>query len=513
MLYGTTLLGGGAGWGTAYRIAKDGSGFQTLVQMNGVQTGSEPHRSLLEASDGWFYGVAPLNGWNGYSAGYGTIFRFLPNGTFQVVHPFSSSGPEPSHTPNGGLLEAAPGRFFGVARGGALGMGVLYELSVVGSPAFRTLFTFGGDRGQGIGPMGALALGPDGLAYGTANAGGAHEKGAVFRVRRDGSGYEVVHSFNGTDGRGPDGLQTGSDGDLYGFTSMGGPRGGGGVYRLCFPPGVGVGGPYSVPEGASLTVAATLTGRKRVSYAWDLDGDGSPDAEGAEVVFSAASQDGPSNRTILARVTDDCGLTGEATAVVDITNVAPVVIAGPDVVLGPGEEFATSGGFEDPGPDSWMATVDYGDGTGPQALALSGRSFALAHRYARAGTYTVTVAVADDDGGTGSGSLVVTVETVESTIEGLIRRVEELVASGDLSRIQGFSLVAKLRAALWLLQLPNGEGPAALALVLFAEEVEFYVRTGVLGPEEGGPLAEAARRIAAQLWASRPAAGRAVRRT
>ena len=79
-----------------------------------------------------------------------------------------------------------------------------------------------------------------------------------------------------------------------------------------------------------------------------------------------------------------------------------------------GAALAAAGSFDDPGHDTWTATVDYGDGGGPRPLALSGRSFALSHRYSRSGTYTVTVSVSGDDGGTGSDTLLVTTETVES---------------------------------------------------------------------------------------------------
>jgi hypothetical protein len=56
-----------------------------------------------------------------------------------------------------------------------------------------------------------------------------------------------------------------------------------------------------------------------------------------------------------------------------------------------------------------MATVDYGDGTPPSLLTVSGRSFTLNHAYTTAGTYVATVAVADDDGASASASVLVDV--------------------------------------------------------------------------------------------------------
>lgn len=45
--------------------------------------------------------------------------------------------------------------------------------------------------------------------------------------------YSTIHLFNGADGRSPDSpLIQGTDGNLYGVTSRGGPEGAGSVFRL-----------------------------------------------------------------------------------------------------------------------------------------------------------------------------------------------------------------------------------------------------------------------------------------
>ncbi|NOX55975.1 MAG: tandem-95 repeat protein, partial [Planctomycetes bacterium] len=63
----------------------------------------------------------------------------------------------------------------------------------------------------------------------------------------------------------------------------------------------------------------------------------------------------------------------------------------------------------DAGADTWTGTVDYGDGSGLQSLAIdqTAKTFSLSHTYAQAGTYTVTVTISDDDGGTHSDQLTV----------------------------------------------------------------------------------------------------------
>ncbi|VTR92440.1 Probable aggregation factor core protein MAFp3, isoform C OS=Cyanothece sp. CCY0110 GN=CY0110_08276 PE=4 SV=1: PKD [Gemmata massiliana] len=87
------------------------------------------------------------------------------------------------------------------------------------------------------------------------------------------------------------------------------------------------------------------------------------------------------------------------TFTVTALNVAPeVVFIGGQPALNEGDEFNTPGSFTDPGADAWTATVDYGDGTGAQPLALNAdKTFALDHRYLDNGTFTVTVRVFDGD--------------------------------------------------------------------------------------------------------------------
>ena len=79
------------------------------------------------------------------------------------------------------------------------------------------------------------------------------------------------------------------------------------------------------------------------------------------------------------------------------------------VVRGTALNYA--GGFTDAWGGAWSATVDYGDGSGPQPLALnSDRTFALSHLYTAApGSYTVAVTVVSDIGGTATATLPVTV--------------------------------------------------------------------------------------------------------
>jgi PKD repeat protein len=70
-----------------------------------------------------------------------------------------------------------------------------------------------------------------------------------------------------------------------------------------------------------------------------------------------------------------------------------------------------SGSFYDPDSKSWTATVDYGDGDGPQQLALStSKTFDLRHIYTTPGTYELSILVTDTGLATGSATLTIHVQ-------------------------------------------------------------------------------------------------------
>jgi hypothetical protein len=76
--------------------------------------------------------------------------------------------------------------------------------------------------------------------------------------------------------------------------------------------------------------------------------------------------------------------------------------------------------------------------------------------------------------------------------------VEELVASGSLNAGQGNSLIVKLEAALQKLEQGQPR-PAVNQLGAFINEVESLIDEGVLTPEEGQSLIDAANVIIYQI--------------
>ncbi len=260
-LYGATgSASGGGNIGTLLlKLNKDGSGYSTLYTFTdqigpGVST-------LLEGSDGVLYGTTGFGG----SLGYGTVFTLNKDGSgYTVLYSFigPSSGGD-GHGPTG-LVEGSDGALYGTTGGGGTGAyGTVFRLNKDGS-GYRVLYNFPplNLNGDGATPNGGLVEWRDGAIYGTTFWGGIWELqgGTIFKLNKDGTGFEVLHSFaGGFDGGRPHaGLLAGSDGALYGPTVGIGVQGQGTVFRLEVVVPLNIHN-VAVPEGDSGTTNAVFT--------------------------------------------------------------------------------------------------------------------------------------------------------------------------------------------------------------------------------------------------------------
>lgn len=164
-------------------------------------------------------------------------------------------------------------------------------------------------------------------------------------------------------------------------------------------PSADAGGPYSVAEGSSVTLTATGSDPEggAVTYAWDLDGNGSFETTGQSVSYSA--DDGPATRTVKVQVTDDLGATTEAQATVNVRNVAPTITsltAAPASTLA-GEPVTFTGAATDPsGADTTAGfTWAFNGGSGFGTFGSNG----FVTSFSACGSYTVTAKAQDKDGG------------------------------------------------------------------------------------------------------------------
>jgi hypothetical protein len=192
------------------------------------------------------------------------------------------------------------------------------------------------------------------------------------------------------------------------------------------PPEADAGGPYSTNEGTDVTLDGTGstdpdTGDSIATYEWDLDNDGSfDDATGPTATFDDVGQDG--SHTVGLRVTDQAGATDTDTAQVTVNNVAPSVTVTSDAPKDENSTITVSGEATDPGwEDVLSATVNWGDGTGPQPLGGTQEntrpdavlSFDVDHVYGDNGVFTVTVCAADDDTANNCNSTPVQIDNVD----------------------------------------------------------------------------------------------------
>lgn len=101
-------------------------------------------------------------------------------------------------------------------------------------------------------------------------------------------------------------------------------------------------------------------------------------------------------------------------AVQSAFHTRPVLAPLTGATIDEGSAWTSGGSFTDHNSaHAWAATVNYGDGSGTQALALNpDQTFALTHVYASFGTYTVTVTVPDDVGDTASAQATIVVNDV-----------------------------------------------------------------------------------------------------
>jgi uncharacterized repeat protein (TIGR03803 family) len=233
-LYGATASGNG---GIIFSVNRDGRDYQIIHEFSSQPDdsgGIGPTGNAIEASDGKLYGATEGGGSNHFG---GTIFRLNPDGSgFEAIHNFDASEDSGGPKPEDKLIEGTDGKLYGVTRyGGSFESGTIYRINKDGS-GFEVLHEFDFESGEGYWPESALLLGSDGVLYGTVAEGNdSSQLGKIFKINSDGSGYQVIHDFsaNPNDGANPLwGLVEGRDGALYGSTPFGGPTMDGILFKL-----------------------------------------------------------------------------------------------------------------------------------------------------------------------------------------------------------------------------------------------------------------------------------------
>ena len=160
--------------GTVFKIGRSGN--LTVLHSFYISDGAGPIASLIQASDGYFYGTTAFGGDlscsfpNTSVAGCGTIFRIGAAGNFTSHHSFS--GPD-GLLPVAALLQAKDGSFYGTTVGGGTvvgggtGFGTVFRMDFSGRTTVIYSFSgVGAETGVGV-PDAPLIQASDGSFYGT----------------------------------------------------------------------------------------------------------------------------------------------------------------------------------------------------------------------------------------------------------------------------------------------------------------------------------------------------------
>jgi uncharacterized repeat protein (TIGR03803 family) len=195
-LYGTTWGGGaGAGYGTVFKVTKDGKEtvLYSFCSMTGCADGSSPIAGLIMDASGNLYGttyfggtgVCPQTGNNGC----GTVFKLDTNGTETVLHSFcSKTSCSDGLFPSAGLLRDAKGNLYGTTTYGGTGncpdsnggCGTVFKVDPSGNET--VLHSFTGIAPDGLDPEDSLVMDANGSLYGTTAGGGKFDRGVVFKL-------------------------------------------------------------------------------------------------------------------------------------------------------------------------------------------------------------------------------------------------------------------------------------------------------------------------------------------
>ncbi|MFC2149556.1 choice-of-anchor tandem repeat GloVer-containing protein, partial [Candidatus Auribacterota bacterium] len=166
-------------------------------------------------------------------------------GDFTLLHEFVGGGSDGS-MPYGDLLLSGSNMYGMTYWGGDLDRGTIFMIGVDGS-GFTLLHELAGGADDGRKPRGSLAL-SEGVLYGVSEYGGDSNFGALFQINTDGTGFTMLHDFVGgaNDGTFPDYVTLNIlENKLYGTASGGGDSDYGVIFSFATSEG-------EVPEPSTL---------------------------------------------------------------------------------------------------------------------------------------------------------------------------------------------------------------------------------------------------------------------
>lgn len=173
------------------------------------------------------------------------------------------------------------------------------------------------------------------------------------------------------------------------------------------PPSANAGGPYSVPEGGSVQLSGSGSDPDGgpLTFAWDLDNNGTFETSGQSVAFSAAGRDGPDTQAVVLRVCDPVSACGTSNATVNIMNVSPTATLVNDGPVNEGSAATVSfANQHDPSSADSAAGFRYAYSCANADLSgttygNSGHNASTSCTFGDNGAYPVKGRIIDKDGG------------------------------------------------------------------------------------------------------------------
>jgi uncharacterized repeat protein (TIGR03803 family) len=179
------------------------------------------------------------------------MFKISRAGKETILHSFPQQSGD-GECPQWGLIQDAAGDLYGATFAGgtsSYSAGTVFKISKAGKES--VVHSFNGS--DGFGPESPLVQDATGNFYGTTSSGGSIGYGTVFKVSKTGK-FSVLYNFKGApDGYLPEGpLVLDDDGNLYGTTFEGGNA------NAC--PGFGCGIVFKLNKKGKETILHTFLG-------------------------------------------------------------------------------------------------------------------------------------------------------------------------------------------------------------------------------------------------------------
>jgi uncharacterized repeat protein (TIGR03803 family) len=173
--------------GTVFKITASGdlTTLYNFCSRPNCTDGKAPYAGLIQATDGNFYGTTNSGGASNCVGGCGAVFKITPGGKLTTLHSFcSQSGCHDGAEPLASLVQATDGSFYGATSvgGASVDYGTVFKITAGGT--LTTLYSLCSQTGcaDGENPYSGLVQTTSGTLYGTTRWGGADSYGTVFSL-------------------------------------------------------------------------------------------------------------------------------------------------------------------------------------------------------------------------------------------------------------------------------------------------------------------------------------------